>query len=318
MTGMRCPGCGTPRGTGGTAGHGCDCAERAAEAVRTERDAQIAAAEDFDPLRIRPYVTLRGIDDGGDEPDTADLAGLRAGPAPPPATGSPRPGPEGAARPPTRHEPAELAGPAGPAEPPQSRRRRLSAGLAVGAAVAATAVFAGGLFSGGDEVDRTLPDPESGTSAVSTVNTGPAAPSSSSATRAASLPVSASASAPVSRTPSPSHSGAAGPGPSGKPSAQPSTPPPSTTRATGTVSEPPPPPSAPATLRRGDSGPQVVELQKRLGQALVYSGPADGQYGQGVEDAVRLYQWDRDVEGDAEGVYGPMTRRALESETDKR
>ncbi|MFD0393255.1 hypothetical protein ACFQ3Z_15225 [Streptomyces nogalater] len=35
----------------------CDCTERAAAALRETRTAEAAAAEDFDPLRIRPYVT---------------------------------------------------------------------------------------------------------------------------------------------------------------------------------------------------------------------------------------------------------------------
>lgn len=78
MTGHVCPECGTddratdawdggPHGRPATgpggrpgAGPGCGCAERAAR--RAAERAETAAAEDFDPLRIRPYVTL-----GGDE-----------------------------------------------------------------------------------------------------------------------------------------------------------------------------------------------------------------------------------------------------------
>ena len=36
----------------------CGCTHRAAEALRDARTAEAAAAEDFDPLRIRPYVEL--------------------------------------------------------------------------------------------------------------------------------------------------------------------------------------------------------------------------------------------------------------------
>jgi hypothetical protein len=61
MTGNRCPECDRPRNPDGSAGPGCDCAERAGAALRAEREADIAAAEDFDPLRIRPYVTLEGL-----------------------------------------------------------------------------------------------------------------------------------------------------------------------------------------------------------------------------------------------------------------
>ncbi|WP_323180955.1 peptidoglycan-binding domain-containing protein [Streptomyces sp. NBC_01142] len=81
------------------------------------------------------------------------------------------------------------------------------------------------------------------------------------------------------------------------------------------MSQQPPEQPAPALLRRGDSGQEVAELQQRLTEVWLYGGPADGQYGDGVEDAVRVFQWDRDVRGDPEGVYGPNTRRALESET---
>lgn len=89
MTGHICPECGTDNRPG--TGPGCACAarpahggaaftqqaagahhlsdeERAAEQQRiteqhhAERSADMAAAEDFDPLRIRPYVTLGGED----------------------------------------------------------------------------------------------------------------------------------------------------------------------------------------------------------------------------------------------------------------
>ncbi|MEV4329177.1 peptidoglycan-binding protein [Streptomyces sp. NPDC049597] len=79
MTGNSCPECGGPRSADGGAGSGCDCARRAVEAMRAERQARAAAAEDFDPLRIRPYVALP-------EPDFIDTA------PPPPLPGeAPRP-----------------------------------------------------------------------------------------------------------------------------------------------------------------------------------------------------------------------------------
>ncbi|MET9350305.1 peptidoglycan-binding domain-containing protein [Streptomyces termitum] len=69
MTGHACPECGGRR-------PGCACA-------RAER----AAAEDFDPLRIRPYVTLEAHDvqdlpGGAGDPPTARLAAIRPDPAP--------------------------------------------------------------------------------------------------------------------------------------------------------------------------------------------------------------------------------------------
>ncbi|MGI5399348.1 peptidoglycan-binding domain-containing protein [Streptomyces sp. CA-135486] len=102
------------------------------------------------------------------------------------------------------------------------------------------------------------------------------------------------------------------PGPSAP--ADRSTPPPATPSASESASAAPLGARS-GTLRPGDSGPEVVELQQRLAEVWLYSGPMDGQYSQSVETAVRGYQDDRHVKGDPKGVYGPKTRRALESET---
>ncbi|WP_200424203.1 peptidoglycan-binding protein [Streptomyces sp. NE5-10] len=72
MTGHACPDCGGRR-------PGCACARAA------DRSAELAAAEDFDPLRIRPYVTLDAHDEAGDPPTTQlravqATAGADAGP----------------------------------------------------------------------------------------------------------------------------------------------------------------------------------------------------------------------------------------------
>ncbi|MGW3627003.1 peptidoglycan-binding domain-containing protein [Streptomyces sp. NPDC000880] len=295
MTGRVCPACGTPRDADGSAGPGCHCAGRAADAIRAERDAEVAAAEDFDPLRIRPYVTLQGFE-GSQSFEDGEAAEPQRETAPLPAVAA-TPVPEPAA------ERALVT-----TDPVPQRRRRPLAWLVVGAAavaVAGTVAFAGGLFSGGEERKRALPDTESSAPILPTPSAAPDVPSPSPSRSPSPSP---------SRTPSGSSS-AAGPE-SSPPAPPPTTPPPSTTRATGTVSEPPaerqPPP---ATLRRGDSGPEVVELQQRLAELWLYAGPANGHYGQSVEDAVRFYQWDRGVEGDPQGVYGPNTRRALEAET---
>ncbi|WP_461071149.1 peptidoglycan-binding domain-containing protein [Streptomyces pseudoechinosporeus] len=55
-----CPECGTPREPGGAPS--CACAQRAADELLETRYAETAAAEDFDPLRIRPYVDLEAIE----------------------------------------------------------------------------------------------------------------------------------------------------------------------------------------------------------------------------------------------------------------
>ncbi|MFE5210136.1 peptidoglycan-binding protein [Streptomyces sp. NPDC056600] len=56
--GNDCPGCGTPRRADRTPS--CACALRAADALREAREREAAEAEDFDPLRVRPYVGLGG------------------------------------------------------------------------------------------------------------------------------------------------------------------------------------------------------------------------------------------------------------------
>ncbi|MGC0332264.1 hypothetical protein RKD23_005254 [Streptomyces sp. SAI-170] len=71
--GHPCPECGALRGPDNTPS--CGCALRAAEALLEARTAEAAAAEDFDPLRIRPYVDLDGAG------AVVDAAGAGAGPA---------------------------------------------------------------------------------------------------------------------------------------------------------------------------------------------------------------------------------------------
>lgn len=305
MTGHLCPECGTPRDTEGRAGPGCACAERAADAVRAEREAgqgaEIAAAEVFDPLRVRPYVTLRNVAPSGPAP----VGGAVRLPAPDGGT-VPLPLPDAMDLAP-RDEPATLD-PVNLTPARHRRRRQPHKGLMVVAAavtVAGTAAFAGGLFSGEDEREKALPDRWTSAPTVSALPDTPTSSPSGSA--------SASASA------SPSGTGSAGrlsAGTSTDPSApaDPSAAAPSTGQATGAVTEAPQAAGS-GTLRSGDSGEEVVELQQRLAKLLLYVGPMDGRYGQSVEEAVRSYQDSRNVKGDPKGVYGPKTRRALEAET---
>ncbi|MFP3992665.1 peptidoglycan-binding protein, partial [Streptomyces sp. E11-3] len=75
MSGRECPECGTPNGAGGALA--CGCAQRAARAM--SRAEATAAAEEFDPLRIRPYVTKPGP---AQEPPPAPI--VHAPPAAPP------------------------------------------------------------------------------------------------------------------------------------------------------------------------------------------------------------------------------------------
>ncbi|MEV7582468.1 peptidoglycan-binding domain-containing protein [Streptomyces erythrochromogenes] len=73
----------------------------------------------------------------------------------------------------------------------------------------------------------------------------------------------------------------------------------------------PRPSSGYATLRMGDSGPEVRALQEMLyGQGFTYvsvTGVYDGQTKRGVGQLQR----DRSIKGDPQGVYGPNTQAAL-------
>ncbi|MFI8353957.1 peptidoglycan-binding protein [Streptomyces cyaneofuscatus] len=349
MTGHACPECG--RRTAGEPGteHRVPCrcgtdtgaTPLTGDELRAARSAEMAAAEDFDPLRIRPYVTLgdasagdgdaagdggSGQGAGGDAATTMPLhldmgkgsdadsrTGMGTGPGPgaahPPAadesrrrTASPGAGAHPGAGP-------DFSTPPAAPDPVQPRRRRPFAALAVGAAVAAvvgTAAFAGGLFDRDGSQEEALP--EATTSAPDTADE-PAA-----ASVAPSPSPSASSASP---SPSASPSESAEPSPT---ASAPATPTPGAPSASATGDAPPPsaaPPAelAPSSLRRGDQGPQVAVLQNRLAEVWLYHGDADGNFNDRVENAVRVYQSYKAIQGDPAGVYGPETRRALEAET---
>ncbi|MEW2297977.1 peptidoglycan-binding domain-containing protein [Streptomyces sp. NPDC006743] len=205
-------------------------------------------------------------------------------------------------------------------------RRRPAALLAVSAAVvalAAACAYAGGLFSyespardgAAQEVREGIPD--------GPASTAPAAPPKSSApapSPSGSAPASASPSATASPSASPSPSAtSASPSPSGSTGSAPPGLAPTATAPTASAS----PrvtrtPLPPATLRRGDRGPEVSDLQERLARLYLYTGRIDGFYDQHVENSVRTYQWARGITSDGLGVYGPATRASLEAETSHR
>ncbi|MFI7234266.1 peptidoglycan-binding protein [Streptomyces cyaneofuscatus] len=395
MTGHACPECG--RRTAGEPGteHRVPCrcgtdtgaTPLTGDELRAARSAEMAAAEDFDPLRIRPYVTLgdasagdgggagddvggsagdgrstgggaggSGQGAGGDAATTMPLhlgmgpgadsgTGTGTGPGlgtaqPPAADGSrrrtvpPGTGTGPGAAPGFGAGPALGAGPttgAGPAfrtppgapDPVQPRRRRPFAALAVGAAVAAvvgTAAFAGGLFDRDGSQEEALP--EATTSAPDTADepaaasvAPPPSPSAAPSRQASASPTPSASTASPSPSASPSESAAPSPTASA-----PATPTPGAPSASATGDAPPPsaaPPAelAPSSLRRGDQGPQVAVLQNRLAEVWLYHGAADGNFNDRVENAVRVYQSYKAIQGDPAGVYGPETRRALEAET---
>ena len=62
-------------------------------------------------------------------------------------------------------------------------------------------------------------------------------------------------------------------------------------------------------IRRGDTGPEVVDVQQRLARALEEPIKADGTFGDATFAAVRRFQRERNLPAD--GIVGPETWRAL-------
>lgn len=322
--GHQCPECGAPRGADHTPS--CGCARRASDALRAARTAEQAAAEDFDPLRIRPYVELEHDEAAprtaptaptvpsaeatmqlrAVSPETADPADLRLFEGADPGAG---------------HARAD-----GAAKRPRGRRRAvlLGAGGAV-VAVMAAAGLASGLFSyEKPSRDGALPDdvrasvPDASTSAASAPSPENAVSAHPSGPSAPPRTGSASPAPQVSPDASSSPSGPSGP--SASPSPSPDRPGPSgQASATATAAPGPGAPDqrvSPApVLRRGSQGPEVTELELRLTQLGLYQRKPRGYYDQWVESAVSRYQWARGIQGDGQGVYGAQTRARLESET---
>ncbi|MBD0837350.1 peptidoglycan-binding domain-containing protein [Streptomyces sp. TRM68416] len=293
--GHTCPECGAPRGADNTPS--CDCTQRASEALRDARTAEAAAAEDFDPLRIRPYVELEGT---APEDTTRPLAvapDLNLFETP----GAPEPGPK-----------PEPEGNEEPPAPRGSRRRRLVlASAAAAVAILGAAGMASGLFDY-DTPTRNTALPEDVRAGVPDTTTSPPASKQPSPTASASTPLPpspapTSAPPPTSALPTPASPSASG------------TPSPAQSAPTARASDPQAPqtgaPSTPPVLRRGDRGPEVTELQLRLNQLYLYFGDAHGTFDNQVEDALKNYQWTRGVGVDELGVYNAETRTSLESET---
>ncbi|MFF7474891.1 peptidoglycan-binding protein [Streptomyces sp. NPDC008092] len=305
--GHQCPECGTPKGPDGSPS--CDCNRRTADALRDARTAEQAAAEDFDPLRIRPYVAIEA--DAADTAATGDPDGSGET-APLPVVAPPAAPVTAEATVPLRTVPGDVP----EADPEEPRRRPrwplilAAAGAVLG--ILAVAGFASGVFThvtptrdgaAPADVRQSVPDvtpstasPSAAAPATSPGSAPPATPSgpaSPSASRSPSSP------APSSATPSPTPSRSA-------------TPTESATTAGAAASARPT--SAPV-LRPGDTGAEVTELQQRLAQLNLYTGTADGHYDSRTEDAVRTYQLARGILTDEPGVYGAATRAALESET---
>lgn len=76
-------------------------------------------------------------------------------------------------------------------------------------------------------------------------------------------------------------------------------------------------PDGAGTLREGDSGPEVIDLQRRLLRIPnVYDGGStSGRYDTVLTEAVARFQLWYGIRGDEKGVYGNDTRRDLEART---
>ncbi|MGW6784561.1 peptidoglycan-binding protein [Streptomyces sp. NPDC054987] len=182
-----------------------------------------------------------------------------------------------------------------------SRRRPLALliGAAATVALSGTAVAVWVLPASPDG-DAALLDAKASAPSVSAA---PVAPSGS------PTPGSASPSASKSPTASKSPSPSASPSPSRSASSAP--PSPSASPKASRSSSPPPPAQAP-TLRYGDSGPEVERLQRLLAAQGLYRGKFHGRFDWRVEDALLDFQYDRGIDPQEWGVYGPLTRKAME------
>ncbi|WP_240977200.1 L,D-transpeptidase family protein [Knoellia koreensis] len=103
----------------------------------------------------------------------------------------------------------------------------------------------------------------------------------------------------------PSRTTTTAPKPTTKPTPRP------TPKPTNTTPKPPPQPQAGDTLKPGDDGAYVQQVQQRLNNLGYWNGAADGSYGQLTSQAVMALQKAAGIGRD--GVFGPATARALEN-----
>ncbi|MFF1492533.1 peptidoglycan-binding protein [Streptomyces sp. NPDC058304] len=306
-------------------------AERCPECGAVGVDCGCAPVAGFEPLRIRPYVTLPDPGQSDAPPPPQPVRGVVAGPAggyarpaeaqpgdDTPAYGIPVAWPDAppqalwpaetvqlrAATPATGTRGGGRGGGGGPEKRTgPSRRRRLPTVLAGAGTVVAvgTAALALGMLPRSGDSDTVLLDAKPSAPAASLAPAGPTQPApTSSPSRSASASPSPSASKSASRSASPTAS---------RNSAPPS-PTPSPSTSSSKPSAPAPPPQAP-TLRYGDSGPEVEKMQRLLAGRGYYRGKINGRFDSRTEDAVSDFQWQNYIDEDW-GVYGPQTRRALE------
>ena len=165
-------------------------------------------------------------------------------------------------------------------------RSTAGARAALAAAVLAGALVLGacGAITFGKNTSAT-PSAVQGTTSVSDPSTAPVEPVSGDTTTT-------SAPAPTTTAPSPSTT---------KPAPKP----------TPAKPTPKPTPKEGDTLKPGDSGAYVKQVQQRLSALGYWNGAADGSYGGLTSQAVMALQKAAGLGRD--GIYGPATRRALQS-----
>lgn len=168
-------------------------------------------------------------------------------------------------------------------------RTTMGARAAVAASVLAGAlVLSGcGAITFGKTTSGT-PSAAQGTTSVADPSSAPVepAPADTTTTTTATAPV------PTTTTPSPSTT---------KPAPKPTPPKPT----------PKPTPKEGDTLKPGDSGAYVKQVQQRLSALGYWNGSADGAYGGLTSQAVMALQKAAGLGRD--GIYGPATRRALQN-----
>ncbi|MFJ9126922.1 peptidoglycan-binding protein [Streptomyces sp. NPDC102340] len=239
----------------------------------------------FAPLRVRPYVSLSEPS----QPTPPRAADPYAYPPPPP------------------HAAGDDADDPAPDEPARHGRMLLLSGVTAVLSVATLVMVL--ITSPGDD-GASASDNTAATATAMTLTPSRSAPST---TRSASPSPTAS----LSLSSSPTHSRTVTPSPtptSKKPESdakkRSKSPSPSTSRTTSSSS-----PADTATLRKGDSGREVSELQWRLKQLNIYVGEITADFDSPTETAVSTYQLSRGIKDDERGEYGPSTRTALERET---
>lgn len=310
-----CPQCGNPlRCACGIPRHDTSAGRGTAAPVRFDRD------------WVRPYIAPHEPPPGGG-PITVNTAAVSWDAAQAAYESGPPPGEDVVGRPVVMSQPAGHR-----AYRPAKRRRslRVTAALATligSAAIAGTYAFARSQDTGEatgqapatrldvlDEEDEPSTPPKASRSPGPLPSLPRRTPPPTGNSPARTAP-SAAAPAPATGTSAGTSAAPAAGQPSGSPSALPASPAPPVSPAPPASPPSPTAPSEKPALRRNDSGPQVVDLQRRLAQLRLWSGPQRGRYDQQLDDAVRRFQAKYGVRGDPPGVYGPATRRRLESLT---